>query len=214
MTLKYQGSFVRFARECSVADGNMIAKIGVEGRIVLGPAGSPGRADIPLRFAVVHETPTGMQRDRDQIRRGPGRSRQHRQHAVRLCGGRADLPDPDTRPQRSMNISSMSASIRSRRKRDQNRRQRHRRRTSRTASGSRKPNRTPTRIKRFTPETRLTDASGSQPQPAQRFMFDGRTAFVRIAARMNARLRRGCRMLQLAAAAPNNESALNRASFV
>jgi hypothetical protein len=60
MTLKYQGSFVRFARECSVADGNMIAKVGVEGRIVLGPAGGPGRVDIPLRFAVVQETPTGM----------------------------------------------------------------------------------------------------------------------------------------------------------
>jgi hypothetical protein len=60
MTLKYQASFVRFARECSVADGNMIAKVGVEGRIVLGPAGGPGRVDIPLRFAVVQETPTGM----------------------------------------------------------------------------------------------------------------------------------------------------------
>jgi hypothetical protein len=60
MTLKYQASFVRFARECTVADGNMLVKIGVEGRIVLGPAGSAGRVDIPLRFAVVHETPTGM----------------------------------------------------------------------------------------------------------------------------------------------------------
>jgi hypothetical protein len=61
MTLKYQASFVRFARECSVADGNMTAKVGVEGRVVLGPAGGPGRVDIPLRFAVVQETPTGMQ---------------------------------------------------------------------------------------------------------------------------------------------------------
>jgi hypothetical protein len=60
MTLKYQGNFVRFARECSLADGNMIVKVGVEGRIVLGPGGSPGRADVPLRFAVVRETPTGM----------------------------------------------------------------------------------------------------------------------------------------------------------
>jgi hypothetical protein len=50
MTLKYQGSFTRFARECSVVEGNMIAKVGVEGRI-----------QVPLRFAVVRETPTGMQ---------------------------------------------------------------------------------------------------------------------------------------------------------
>jgi hypothetical protein len=61
MTLKYQGSFTRFARECSVVEGNMIAKVGVEGRIVLGPAGSPERIQVPLRFAVVRETPTGMQ---------------------------------------------------------------------------------------------------------------------------------------------------------
>jgi hypothetical protein len=61
MTLKYQGSFTRFARECSVVDGNMIAKVGVEGRIVVGPAGSAERIQVPLRFAVVRETPTGMQ---------------------------------------------------------------------------------------------------------------------------------------------------------
>jgi hypothetical protein len=61
MTLKYQASFVRFARECSVVEGNMIAKVGVEGRIVLGPAGSPSQVQVPLRFAVVRETPTGMQ---------------------------------------------------------------------------------------------------------------------------------------------------------
>jgi hypothetical protein len=60
MTLKYQGSFVRAARECAVADGNMTMKIGVEGRVVAGPGGGPGRVDVPLRFAVVQETPSGM----------------------------------------------------------------------------------------------------------------------------------------------------------
>jgi len=60
MTLKYQGSFVRAARECAVADGNMIMKVGVEGRVVAGPGGGPGRLDVPLRFAVVQETPSGM----------------------------------------------------------------------------------------------------------------------------------------------------------
>jgi hypothetical protein len=60
MALKYQGSFVRAARECSVADGNMIMKIGVEGRVVVGPAGGPGQVNVPLRFAVVQETPAGM----------------------------------------------------------------------------------------------------------------------------------------------------------
>jgi hypothetical protein len=56
MTLKYQASFVRLARECSTVEGNMVVKIGVEGRVVLGPAGSPGQVSVPLRFAVVQET--------------------------------------------------------------------------------------------------------------------------------------------------------------
>jgi hypothetical protein len=56
MTLKYQASFVRLARECSMVEGNMVIKIGVEGRVVLGPAGSPGQVTVPLRFAVVQET--------------------------------------------------------------------------------------------------------------------------------------------------------------
>jgi hypothetical protein len=60
MTLKYQGSFVRQARECAVVDGNMVIKVGVEGRIVVGPAGGPGPLNVPLRFAVVQELPTGM----------------------------------------------------------------------------------------------------------------------------------------------------------
>ena len=59
MTLKYQGTFARAARECAVVDGNMVMKIGVEGRVIVGPAGGPGQVDVPLRFAVVQETPGG-----------------------------------------------------------------------------------------------------------------------------------------------------------
>lgn len=60
MTLKYQASFTRLARECAAVEGNMVMKVGVEGRVVLGPAGSPGQVGVPLRFAVVQETPSGM----------------------------------------------------------------------------------------------------------------------------------------------------------
>lgn len=59
MALKYQGSFVRAARECAVVGGNMVMKIGVEGRIVVGPGGGPGQIDVPLRIAVVQETASG-----------------------------------------------------------------------------------------------------------------------------------------------------------
>jgi len=57
MTLKYQGSFAREARECAVVDGNMVMRVGIEGRLVVGPAGGPGQVNVPLRIAVVQETP-------------------------------------------------------------------------------------------------------------------------------------------------------------
>jgi hypothetical protein len=60
MSLKYQGTFVRAARQCSVAAGQMTMKVGVEGRIILGPAGGPGQVDVPLRIAVVNDAPAGM----------------------------------------------------------------------------------------------------------------------------------------------------------
>jgi hypothetical protein len=59
MTLKYQGSFVRAARECSVVSGQMVMKIGVQGRVVVGPAGGPGHIDVPIRIAVVDAPSSG-----------------------------------------------------------------------------------------------------------------------------------------------------------
>ena len=56
MTLKYQGTFVRAARECALVTGNVVMKIGVEGRVIIGPSGGPGQIDVPLRIAVVEET--------------------------------------------------------------------------------------------------------------------------------------------------------------
>jgi hypothetical protein len=53
MSLKYQGIFVRAARECAAVGGQLVMKIGVEGRIVVGPAGGPGEVEVPLRIAVV-----------------------------------------------------------------------------------------------------------------------------------------------------------------
>jgi hypothetical protein len=55
--LRYQLSFNQTARECIVQPGTMTIKVGVQGRVVLGPAGGPGQVDIPLRYAVVREGP-------------------------------------------------------------------------------------------------------------------------------------------------------------
>jgi hypothetical protein len=55
LDVRYQGSIVRTARECNVNAGVMTMKIGVEGRVITGPAGGPGTVDVPLRIAVVKE---------------------------------------------------------------------------------------------------------------------------------------------------------------
>jgi hypothetical protein len=53
MSLKYQGIFVRAARDCAVVNGQMVIRVGVQGRIIVGPAGGPGQIEVPLRIAVV-----------------------------------------------------------------------------------------------------------------------------------------------------------------
>ena len=57
MSLKYQGIFVRAARDCKLVGNQVVMRVGVEGRIVVGPAGGPGQVDVPLRIAVV-DAPT------------------------------------------------------------------------------------------------------------------------------------------------------------
>jgi hypothetical protein len=59
MTLRYQGTFVRAARECKVLNGQMVMNVGVQGRVIVGPAGGPGQVEVPLRFAVVSAPTAG-----------------------------------------------------------------------------------------------------------------------------------------------------------
>jgi hypothetical protein len=55
LDVRYQGSIVRTARECHVANGVMTMKVGIEGRVITGPAGGPGAVEVPLRIAVVQD---------------------------------------------------------------------------------------------------------------------------------------------------------------
>jgi hypothetical protein len=57
LQLRYQGSIVRTARECHVRGTEITMKVGIEGRVVLGPIGGPGQIEVPLRLAVVQEGP-------------------------------------------------------------------------------------------------------------------------------------------------------------
>lgn len=55
LDVRYQGSILRAARECHLAGNIMTMKVGIEGRIITGPAGGPGNVEVPLRLAVVQE---------------------------------------------------------------------------------------------------------------------------------------------------------------
>jgi hypothetical protein len=51
--LRYQATITKIARECSINGGEITAKIGIQGRVIAGPAGAPPSVQVPLRVAVV-----------------------------------------------------------------------------------------------------------------------------------------------------------------
>ena len=56
--VRYQGSLGQLARECAVLGETMTMRVGVEGRILVGPQGGAGNVNVPLRIALVAEGPT------------------------------------------------------------------------------------------------------------------------------------------------------------
>jgi hypothetical protein len=53
--LRYQGTITRTARDCTLANGQVTARIGILGRVIVGPAGAPPTIDVPMRVAVVQD---------------------------------------------------------------------------------------------------------------------------------------------------------------
>lgn len=53
MDLRYQATIVRTARDCNLNSGMITARIGIMGRVIVGPAGAPPSVEVPLRVAVV-----------------------------------------------------------------------------------------------------------------------------------------------------------------
>ncbi len=51
--LRFQATITRTARECALNGGDITARIGIQGRIIVGPAGAPPTVQVPLRVAVV-----------------------------------------------------------------------------------------------------------------------------------------------------------------
>lgn len=55
LDLRYQATITRTARDCTMTGGQIVARIGIQGRVIAGPAGAPAAVDVPLRVAVVQE---------------------------------------------------------------------------------------------------------------------------------------------------------------
>src|SRR5690606_33476296 len=55
--LHYQASLSQMARECTVLGPTMTIRVGVEGRLLVGPKGSAATVSVPLRLALVAEGP-------------------------------------------------------------------------------------------------------------------------------------------------------------
>jgi hypothetical protein len=54
--LRYQFSLGDIARECSVEGGQIGIKVGVQGRVLIGPVGAPGTFTAPVRVAIRSES--------------------------------------------------------------------------------------------------------------------------------------------------------------
>jgi len=51
--VRYQATITKMARECVRAGDSITARIGIQGRVIAGPAGAPSSVEVPLRVAVV-----------------------------------------------------------------------------------------------------------------------------------------------------------------
>ena len=53
--LRYQATITRSARDCNLENGRITARVGIQGRVIVGPAGAPATVEVPLRVAVVKD---------------------------------------------------------------------------------------------------------------------------------------------------------------
>jgi hypothetical protein len=51
--LRFQASITRTSRQCTKNGDQITARVGIQGRVIAGPAGAPASVTIPLRVAVV-----------------------------------------------------------------------------------------------------------------------------------------------------------------
>ena len=95
LTMRYQASFGQTARECKLAGNVLTIRVGIEGRVVVGPAGGAGQLEIPIRYAVVQEGPD-PKTHHDKVALAIGHHSAGRdQCAVYADRGRVDVSDAE-----------------------------------------------------------------------------------------------------------------------
>ncbi len=55
--VRYQATLGQFSRECRFTAPDMNIRVGIQGRVLLGAKGGPGKVNVPIRLAVVEEGP-------------------------------------------------------------------------------------------------------------------------------------------------------------
>ena len=51
--VRFQATITKTARDCRLNGGDIVAHIGIQGRVIAGPAGAPASVEVPIRIAVV-----------------------------------------------------------------------------------------------------------------------------------------------------------------
>ena len=51
--VRFEATITKLARDCTRLGGDITARIGIQGRVIAGPAGAPATVEVPLRVAVV-----------------------------------------------------------------------------------------------------------------------------------------------------------------
>ena len=137
LDLRYQGTIIRTARECHVNAGVMTMKVGIEGRVITGPAGGPGTVDVPLRIAVVQEGPNAEDHHVEVRAHSGDHHQRDRPRHLHACRIRYHVPDAGAVRLISMPMWSMSVSTRMARRRK--RKSRASRRKARQAEARKNP---------------------------------------------------------------------------
>ena len=51
--VRFEATITKLARDCTRLGGDITARIGIQGRVIVGPSGAPPSVEVPLRIAVV-----------------------------------------------------------------------------------------------------------------------------------------------------------------